>query len=449
MKEISKSSLKKYKSSFYDDKNNQIAQRAVISNGIYQSTRDYSAVNLDQNQWSYEIDAGDIHSQEQSGRCWLYAALVLAETKMAKNLKVANLKLSKSYLYFYDKLEMANSFYQNIIDIRDKDLHSKDVQHILRVKQYDGGYWHEAANLIEKYGVVPESAMTETQDTKNSGSLNSILNEKLSIDAQKLRDSKKPEELKEQLLTEIYKILAISYGQPPEDFTFDYLPQEDKDKKDDDKKSKDSKKDSNKKNLKTIKSTPLEFWQKYGVEISDFVSLNFMLDYKKSKWNTHYEENDVDSMYGKKYRFATIQISDSVKKSIVKQLKNNEPVWFSWDVEKQFSNKLGILDSNIWKYNELYGLNLSLDKESRGLYRDISNSLHATAIVGFREENGKITHWKVKNSWGKDRGQSGYISMNDNYLEDYVLDATIRKKYLPKAVQEIFDKQPEIITYWK
>ena len=223
MKEISKSSLKKYKSSFYDDKNNQIAQRAVISNGIYQSTRDYSAVNLDQNQWSYEIDAGDIHSQEQSGRCWLYAALVLAETKMAKNLKVANLKLSKSYLYFYDKLEMANSFYQNIIDTRDKDLHSKDVQHILRVKQYDGGYWHEAANLIEKYGVVPESAMTETQDTKNSGSLNSILNEKLSIDAQKLRDSKKPEELKEQLLTEIYKILAISYGQPPEDFTFDYF----------------------------------------------------------------------------------------------------------------------------------------------------------------------------------------------------------------------------------
>ena len=94
-------------------------------------------------------------------------------------------------------------------------------------------------------------------------------------------------------------------------------------------------------------------------------------------------------------------------------------------------------------------MNLSLDKESRGLYRDISSSLHATAIVGFREENGKITHWKVKNSWGKDRGQSGYISMNDNYLEDYVLDATIRKKYLPKAVQEIFDKQPEIITYWK
>lgn len=86
-------------------------------------------------------------------------------------------------------------------------------------------------------------------------------------------------------------------------------------------------------------------------------------------------------MYGKKYRFATIQISDSVKKSIVKQLKNNEPVWFSWDVEKQFSNKLGILDSNIWKYNELYGLNLSLDKESRGLYRTHQQFLYQQLLL--------------------------------------------------------------------
>lgn len=448
MKEISPTSLKIYKSSFSKDKTNEIAQRAVIVNGIYNSTRNYEAVNLDQNQWSYEIDAGDIHDQARSGRCWLYAALVLAEVKMAKKLKISSLKLSKSYLNFYDKLEMCNSFYQSIIDSRNEELFSKKVQNILSTKQYDGGYWHEAANLIEKYGVVPESAMTETRDTKLSSSLNSILDEKLSNDAKKIRDSKNPQELKEQLLDEVYKILAISYGLPPEKFVFDFSPEKN-DKKSKNKDEKEKKKeDKNKKNLKTIHTTPLDFWKKYGFEINDFACLSFMLDYKKSNWETFYEEDGVDSMYDKKYQFATTKMSNEIKQSIIKQLKNGEPVWFSWDVEKQFSGKLGILDSELWKYNDLYDLKLNLDKESRGFYHDISNSLHATAIVGYREEKGKITHWKVKNSWGKDHGQSGFISMNDNYLDNYILDAVVRKKYLPENVQDIFNTKPTVIRYW-
>ncbi len=201
--------------------------------------------------------------------------------------------------------------------------------------------------------------------------------------------------------------------------------------------------------MQSIHSTPQDFWKKYGTNLREFVTIEFLLDHKKDQWNTFYETDSVDFMYGKPEQTATVKFSAEIEKAIKKQLKNDEPVWFSWDTGKQFSSKTGILDSEIWKYNDIYGQDEKLDKDLRGIYKDHSGAgFHATAIVGYREENGEITHWKVKNSWGKELGQDGYISMNANYLQDYVLDATVRKKYLPKSVREIFNQTPVVVRYW-
>ena len=66
----------------------------------------------------------------------------------------------------------------------------------------------------------------------------------------------------------------------------------------------------------------------------------------------------------------------------------------------------------------------------------------------FREQDGAVTHWKVKNSWGKERGQNGYVSMHANYLEQYVEQAVINKTYLPKGVQAVFEREPRAVRYW-
>lgn len=440
MKKISLNNIKEYRDTFNKDKTNLVLQRSVIANGIYLSTRNPKAINTDNIVWTHEIDTGEVQNQSQTGRCWLFAAMVLAEKQMAKNLNIPSIKLSKPYLYFYDKLEMANTFYQNIINSKDEDITSRKVQEILKHKQSDGGIWAEAADLIEKYGVVPESIMPETDDSAASISINVILNEKLTFDAKKLRQSTKPEELKQELLAENYKILAMSFGTPPESFTFEYKPEVSDDNK--------PKKSKNKK----LSTSPIEFWKEYGGNISDFVDLDFRTDYKKLNKNILYKENTLQShiMYGKEYTSPVIDFNSQIIQSMKKQLDKDEPIWFWWDNGKQFSKKYGVIDSDVWKYNELYNLDFKVNKDDRGLYRDVSQyGSHATAIVGYHEDEGKITHWKVKNSWGSKVGKNGYLIMNTNYLEDYVLGITLRKKYLPKKVQEIFDQKPVSIQYWQ
>ena len=447
MKHITPSTLKSYQNHFDNDAKNKVLQRAVMTNGIHLASRNPDVVARDKNLWSYEIPTGAIRDQKRTGTCWLMASLAMAEKTVNDNLKSKPIELSKSYLYFYDKLEMANAYWQNIVDTRDEPLDSRHVQSILKSKQGDGGYWSEAVDLIEKYGVVPKSVMPDVTDSEDSTNINPILNEKLAFGAKQLRESDDPQAVKEQLMAEVYHILALSFGVPPSEFDFDFMPKKDDEDKKKDKKKKDNK---NKKDLTTIHTTPEKFWRSYGAKLTDFVMLEFFLDHKKVQWDTLYAVEDDEFMYGHPTISATVQFSEEVEQAVKQQILHDEPVWFSWDVGKQFSSKLGILDADLWKYDELYGDYETLDKDERGIYQDHSDvGYHATAIVGFREQDGKVTHWKVKNSWGKDRGQDGYVSMHTNYLARYVEQVVLNKFYLPKGVQAIFDKKPTAVRYWQ
>ena len=149
MKHITPSTLKSYQNHFDNDAKNKVLQRAVMTNGIHLASRNPDVVARDKNLWSYEIPTGAIRDQKRTGTCWLMASLAMAEKTVNDNLKSKPIELSKSYLYFYDKLEMANAYWQNIVDTRDEPLDSRHVQSILKSKQGDGGYWSEAVDLIE------------------------------------------------------------------------------------------------------------------------------------------------------------------------------------------------------------------------------------------------------------------------------------------------------------
>ena len=63
---------------------------------------------------------------------------------------------------FWDKLEKANYFLENIIETRDEPLDSRMIQALLSDPLSDGGQWDMFVNLVDKYGVVPKSFMPET-----------------------------------------------------------------------------------------------------------------------------------------------------------------------------------------------------------------------------------------------------------------------------------------------
>lgn len=63
-------------------------------------------------------------------------------------------ELSQAYLFFWDKLEKANYFLEQILDTTTEELDGRSVQALLSSPVGDGGQWDMVANLVEKYGLV-------------------------------------------------------------------------------------------------------------------------------------------------------------------------------------------------------------------------------------------------------------------------------------------------------
>lgn len=68
------------------------------------------------------------------------------------NLK--EFELSQAYLFYWDKIEKANFFLEQIIDTAGEDLDGRLVQTLLQDPVGDGGQWDMVANLVQKYGLV-------------------------------------------------------------------------------------------------------------------------------------------------------------------------------------------------------------------------------------------------------------------------------------------------------
>ena len=72
-------------------------------------------------------------------------------------MKKHNLKefeLSQAYLFFWDKLEKANYFLEQIMDTMSEELDGRLIQELLAAPVNDGGQWDMVANLVAKYGLV-------------------------------------------------------------------------------------------------------------------------------------------------------------------------------------------------------------------------------------------------------------------------------------------------------
>lgn len=71
-----------------------------------------------------------------------------------KKYNLSSFELSQAYLFFWDKLEKANWFLEQIAETADEDLGGRLVQRLLSGPVSDGGQWDMLANLVSKYGLV-------------------------------------------------------------------------------------------------------------------------------------------------------------------------------------------------------------------------------------------------------------------------------------------------------
>jgi bleomycin hydrolase len=397
----------------------------VVNTEVLKKFHDYN--------FSNKIDIKGITNQKRTGRCWLFAGYNVLRFAVIKKLKLKNFELSQNYGMFYDKLEKANLFMEGIIATAKKPLLNREVDYWLKNPIPDGGQWNMVVNLVEKYGVVPKDIMPETYNSSNSGMMNRILSKLLRKDAVLLRkmvnNKISPDKIHNQkvkMLKDVYKLLVYFLGIPPEEFNYRYK--------------------TGKGKLSPVKTyTPQSFYKEFiNINLKDFVMI---YNAPHKQFYKHYTiKYDKDMADKKDMEFINLPVNylkDIAKKSIIA----GEPVWFGCDVGKEFDGKKGLLLPGIHDYKSLFGIDFSMNKRERILYRQ-SIPTHAMVLTAVDIQNGKSVKWKIENSWGMKSGKNGFLIMEDNWFDYFVFAIVVNKQYVPQKFLNILKQKPEVLPPW-
>ncbi|OEG63287.1 aminopeptidase C. Cysteine peptidase. MEROPS family C01B [Halanaerobium congolense] len=435
---IDQKNLEDFSAYFKKRENSEIIANAVIKNGINDTALNNKSVKNMHYDFSEEIDVGKVTNQEKSGRCWMFAALNNIRYSISKNLNIKDhdFELSQSYTMFWDKLEKANYFLENIISTVELDLDSRRVMWLLNEPTSDGGQWDMFTALIEKYGIVPKYVMPETYHSSNSPYMNKILSLKLRDLTKTLRndfklgaDKESLREEKEAMLAEIYSILAYFLGEPPQKFDFEY-------------------KDKDGEFYRDSGLTPKEFYNQYSkVKMADYVSIINAPTKDKPFDQTYTVEFLGNVKEGQQIHYLNLPIEKLIDYSTI-HLKDGEPVWFGCDVGQWSNRDLGIMDTNLFNYESVLDTNFSLDKGERLQYGE-SILTHAMVFTGVNlDDQNQAERWKVQNSWGEKVGDEGFFIMSNDWFKEFNYEVVIHKKYLSDEDLKSYQKDPVILKPW-
>ena len=102
---------------------------------------------------------------------------------------------------------------------------------------------------------------------------------------------------------------------------------------------------------------------------------------------------------------------------------------------------------DIYDYESIYDIDIGISKSDMVLYRESAPN-HAMVFVGVDIMDDKPVKWMVENSWGKDKGDSGYWALYDSWFDSHVFNVIINKKYIPDDILAIYKKEPIILPPW-
>ncbi len=430
-KKISLSTIKTFKNKFLRNNNNRASRNALIKNDLANvalNWENFSQINHNfSNLIKKELPATN---QMASGRCWGFAGLNLMRLQVVESLDLNTFEFSQNYFMFWDKLEKANYFLENIIKSRNESYESRLITHLLKAPVQDGGQWDMFVNLINKYGAVPKDVMPETNHSSKSGAMNYILTHKLREFGSILR--KKPAKnsaaLKKNMMETIYNLLAIFLGQPPDLINW-------------------STRNKDNKYIVISDMRPIDFCKKYAdINIKDKVCL-IHAPMSNKKFNTMYTVEYLGNVVeGQIIKYLNVDIKE-LKKSAMDSIKNNEAVWFGCDVGKRFSRDMGVLDMGIYDYENVFQTSFKMNKQTRLEYGD-SEMTHAMLLTGVDIKKRSSTKWKIENSWGTKSGNQGYMMMTDEWFDEYTYEVVIDKKYLNKRLLKYLDTEPIKLAPW-
>jgi bleomycin hydrolase len=142
----------------------------------------------------------------------------------------------------------------------------------------------------------------------------------------------------------------------------------------------------------------------------------------------------------------------NVEIDLMKQLTQDaivggEPVWFGCDVGKQMNADLGYWDAKLYDYGAVYDTEFTLDKAERLVHHETLMT-HAMLFTGVDVVDGKPRRWRVENSWGDEKADSGFWTMNDSWYGEHVFEIAVRRSALPAELQARLDEKPIVLPAW-
>jgi len=415
----------------------RLARNAAVRGDVMDLALDWEAFRRIDHTFS-DIVTGQmkVTNQKSSGRCWGFAGLNLFRIYLGRKYNLKKFEFSQNYFIFCDKLEKSNYFLENIIKTVDEPLDGRLVMHLLTDPIQDGGQWHMFVNLIEKYGVLPQTEMPESFQSSQSMRMNRMITRKLRGFAKDLRaayekgaDTKKLRVMKEDMLRTIYQMLTICLGSPPEKFEWQI-------------------RDKDKKFHRFEKLNPKQFYKEHvGLDLNDYVCLiNCPMSDKSYNeiYTVDYLGNVVE---GSIIRYLNLP-SKRLKEVAAASIKDDHPVWFGCDVGKHFHRNLGVMDMDIFDFELFYSTDFPMTKTDRLEFGD-SQMTHAMLFTGVDlDGRGHPRKWQVENSWGEKRSDKGYDIMTDSWFDEYNYEVVVYKNYITKDEFSVYQKDPVVLPPW-
>ncbi len=420
--------IDKFHSSFEMDTHTRAMYNSITNNDISSLALNREVLRRHNELFSHKIETKGITNQKKSGRCWLFAGLNILRPKVIENNNLESFEFSQNYLAFWDKLEKANCFLENIIEFTGRDILDREMEFLLRKPIPDGGYWENVVNLVEKYGAVPQEIMPETNSSGNTSLMNALISRKLRSDAVKLRNMhkqrkslKKIRTEKTKMLADVYQMLVLNLGQPPSEFQWRF-------------------EDANSVVSKIQTYSPKSFYKEFvDVDLGQYVDI---FNDPSKEYGKHYSINLTRNIRdGDDAHFANVKIQ-ILKDIAVKAVLDDEPIWFACDVGKDQSREHGIMAMGMFDYDAIYMTDMAMTKAQRSLFRE-SVPNHAMVFIGVDMQKDKPAKWLVENSWGDDKGSKGLWTIYDSWFDTNVYSIIVKKKYVPKEILDIYE-QPAI-----
>jgi bleomycin hydrolase len=430
-KQLTTDDLARLRKEFTADPTAKLLQNALTAAELKDVALDREVVTSIDPSMSHVLDDWKVTNQKRSGRCWLFAGLNLLRVGAMNAMNVKDFEFSQNHTMFFDKIERANYFLQSIIGTADRDADDRTVATLMQECLGDGGQWNMFVAVVNKHGLVPKSAMPETVSSSATAGMNSSLRQVLHTAARDIREAGSAaarDEVAEKALATAWRVLCLHLGTPPESFLWQWT-------------------DKDKGFHRDGWLTPQQFRDKYvSIDLDDYVCL--------------VNDPRASSPYGRTYTVdmlgnvidappvVYLNVEAELMKSLAsEQITNGTPVWFGCDVGQQMNGEIGIWDARLLDLGGIYDTEFTLDKAARLVYHETLMT-HAMLFTGVDIVDGAPRKWRVENSWGDEKAEKGFYTMNDSWFDEYVFEIAAPKSMLSDELRQALEAEPTVLPAW-